>query len=56
MEAAFLESINRGISPKIFSKYIDIQKDLSDDSSEIKTVQKLPDDELLDEVAAEAAD
>ena len=43
-------------NPKIFSKYIDIQKDLSDDSSEIKTVQKLPDDELLDEVAAEAED
>ena len=43
-------------NPKIFSKYIDIQKDLSDDSSEIKTVQKLPDDELLDEVAVEAED
>ena len=43
-------------NPKIFSKYIDIQKDLSDGSSEIKTVQKLPDDELLDEVAAEAED
>lgn len=43
-------------NPKIFSKYIDIQKDLSEDSSEIKAVQKSSDDELLDEVAADAED
>ena len=43
-------------NPKIFSKYIDIQKDLSEDSPEIKTVQKSSDDELLDEVARDAED
>lgn len=41
-------------NPKIFSKYIDIQKDLSEDSPEVKATQKLSDDDLLDEVAAEA--
>ena len=43
-------------NPKIFSKYIDIQKDLSEDSPEIKTVQKSSDDELLDEVARDVED
>lgn len=43
-------------NPKIFSKYIDIQKDLSADYPEVKVVQKQSDNELLDEVAANAED
>ena len=43
-------------NPKIFSKYIDIQKDLSEEFDILDTPQIESDDEVLNEVAAEAKD